>query len=145
MEAQLAVDLMRQAYERRVEALELSKGNDHVGVYLYNIKGLIIKKAFYQKAPSPGWIPEPSATSSLSYPVEECDRLNVTVPLQMLVVDSQIYLDRTSKADLLGFFDVAIGHPKILIVEYLFRGSEHYAIVGDDEEFLAPFRQHLVQ
>jgi DnaJ family protein C protein 11 len=73
------------------------------------------------------------------------DFINVTVPLQMLVVDSHLWLAPNSKAQLLGFYDVAIGSGKILRVEYSFKGIAHQVIIRDDQELLLPLRRHIIE
>lgn len=68
---------------------------------------------------------------------------SVTVPLQFLVNDGQIRLDPAYRANVLGFFDVAIGRRKETLVTYEFRGRLHRAVFRDDEELLIPLRTHL--
>ena len=66
---------------------------------------------------------------------------DVTVPLQMLVTQSQLIVPAgRSKAKLIGFFDPCIGERKHLFVRYLFRGELHQFVVADEDAVAAPLR-----
>ncbi len=69
--------------------------------------------------------------------------LDVTVPLQVAVFESQLLLPGGTKSSLIGFYDVAVGQPKILRIEYLFRGATHLAIIADLDPIVLPLRRHL--
>ncbi len=51
---------------------------------------------------------------------------------------------RPSMSNALGFFDIAMGHAKVLTVSYAFGGALHRAVVADDEPFVAPLERHRV-
>ncbi|CAL1708852.1 unnamed protein product [Somion occarium] len=72
--------------------------------------------------------------------------LNVTIPIQVLVRKSQLYIPgRRSKAGLQGFYDPVPGVPKSLRIRYTFRGREHYAETPDYLPVVLPLEEHLVQ
>lgn len=124
-EALMTTTLLQPFYERRVQHEQSSNG-------------LIIVKATYERASPMNSPLEPSK-------LDPDDFINVTVPLQMLVVDSHLWLAPNSKAQLLGFYDVAIGSGKILRVEYSFKGIAHQVIIRDDQELLLPLRRHIIE
>lgn len=71
--------------------------------------GLIIVNAWYGNLAKFG-VDEPSPYV-----------IDVTIPLQYLVEDSQLHLHNTSKSKLMGFYDPCIGEDKALHIRYLFR------------------------
>lgn len=72
--------------------------------------------------------------------------LDVTVAVQALVTDSQLNIaGGRSKANLLGFYDCAIGEKKQLQVRYLFKGRVHSLLVEDHQAVAAPLRAHIVE
>jgi len=76
---------------------------------------------------------------------ESKESLNVIVPLQMLVTDSQLIQRSSSKSELLGFYDLALGMEKQLTIKYQFRLAEHQVTIGDTCELIIPQRKHLIQ
>ncbi|CAO1618942.1 unnamed protein product [Parajaminaea phylloscopi] len=69
-----------------------------------------------------------------------CD---VKVPLQALVNKSKLVIPGgRGKANLLGFYDPAMGEKKVLRVRYLFRGQIHDATFADKDAVAAPMRSH---
>lgn len=63
------------------------------------------------------------------------------VAVQALVTDSQLNIaGGRSKANLLGFYDCAIGEKKQLQVRYLFKGRVHSLLVEDHQAVAAPLR-----
>ena len=66
--------------------------------------------------------------------------VDVTVPLQALVSNSQLHVHATSKASILGFFDPCPGEPKQLRIRYVFRKTMHEVTVDDDEAVALPMR-----
>ncbi|KAJ1821690.1 hypothetical protein LPJ56_001089 [Coemansia sp. RSA 2599] len=72
-----------------------------------------------------------------------CD---VTLALAALVVSDQLVVaGGASKRFLPGFYDPAFGAPKKLYVRYVFRGTTHEVVVGDEEALAIPMRQHLTE
>jgi DnaJ family protein C protein 11 len=120
-ETGIAVSLMEPFYQRKKMQEEPN--------------GLIIISAFYERASPMG--------SPLQAP-NPTDLLEVTIPLQMLVVDSQMCLEKGTKSNLLGFYDVAVGHPKLLRIKYSFRGIQHQACITDEAQVLLPLRSHII-
>lgn len=71
--------------------------------------------------------------------------VDVTVPLQALVHNSQLYIsNRTPKAGIPGFLDPAPAAPKSLRIRYLFRDRTHYAEISDASPVVLPLKDHLV-
>lgn len=129
--------LMETFYARRLEA-ERERN------------GLIITKAIYRAAPLNG-DDEGEDVKQDSKPIlgpspssdDPSGSLDVRIPLQMAIVDSQLQIPGgIRKADLLGFYDVAPGLRKTLLVEYTFRGRPHRVLVSDGEALLAPLHRH---
>lgn len=122
-DALMAIDLMAPFYDRKVAQETLTNG-------------LLILKASYETASPMGSPLEPCPPESMA---------DVTIPLQMLVVDSTLYIPAgKSKAHLLGFYDVGLGEGKVLRVEYLFRGQKHCVTIADKAELLIPLKRHLI-
>lgn len=70
--------------------------------------------------------------------------IDVTIPVQYLVEDSQLHLHNTSKANLLGFFDPCIGEHKQLYIRYLFRDKLHEVTINDPDAVSLPLRSHRI-
>ncbi|KAI6006956.1 hypothetical protein EDD15DRAFT_2358022 [Pisolithus albus] len=71
--------------------------------------------------------------------------VDVTVPLQALVHNSQLYISsRTPKSGIPGFLDPAPESPKSLRIRYLFRNRTHYAEIPDSSQVVLPLKDHLV-
>lgn len=124
-----AVEMAQKLEQRQTEALLvadiLSSAYEKRVQIEKQANGLIIEKAAY------------SGSSEQS--------LNVIVPLQMLVVDSQLLIEGgLSKANLLGFYDVAPKKLKTLKVDYTFKGRRHEAEFGDTERVVIPQRSHII-
>lgn len=124
-EALTAIMLMEPFYERQRQR-EI------------NLTGLVILSATYEPA------------SPMGSPLDEHElrehperSLDVTIPLQMLVQDSHLVVASGTKSKLLGFYNVAIGAPKILRIRYSFHGAAHTAIYQDTRPILLPLRSHL--
>ncbi|KAI0340380.1 DnaJ-domain-containing protein [Trametopsis cervina] len=117
--AEETVTLLRDAAQRQMRA-EAS------------VDGLIIADARYGPAA------KDDATRGLD--------VDVTVPMQVLVHNSQLHIPgRRSKAGLPGFYDPAPSVPKCLRVHYTFRGRAHYAEIPDHLPAVLPLADHRVQ
>ncbi|KAH7926250.1 DnaJ-domain-containing protein [Leucogyrophana mollusca] len=80
-------------------------------------------------------------------PDDEAKQLNldVTVPVQALVHNSQVYVPgHRTKSGIQGFYDPAPTSPKSLRVRYLFRDQLHYAEIPDYIPVVLPLKDHLV-
>lgn len=100
--------------------------------------GLVISRATYEPASPMG---SPLDERKLAETPELV--LDVTVPLQLLVEDSHLVLPSGTKSRLLGFYNVALGAPKVLRIHYSFRGATHTAIFLDTQPVMLPLRSHL--
>ncbi|KAG6837567.1 hypothetical protein H0H93_006981 [Arthromyces matolae] len=71
--------------------------------------------------------------------------VDVTVPLQVLVHRSQVFIpaDR-NKSDIRGFGDPAPFVCKVLCIRYLFRNRPHYAEIREDFPVVLPLSDHRV-
>lgn len=117
-EAMAAQDLMQATYNRVKDDEERKKG-------------LVIIKAIYGK------IIKESGDSEVSN-----DVIDVTVPIQCLVKDSKLIIHESSKSDLPGFFDPALGEEKMLHVIYNYHEQPHEVTVGDTESLRLPKTSH---
>ncbi|CAG5123998.1 unnamed protein product, partial [Candidula unifasciata] len=114
-EAEKAVELMKESYDRCVEQEERKSG-------------LVIIKAMYGKL-----------QSSDDGEIKEQTCIDVTIPVQSLVKDSKLILPETSsKSGLPGFYDPVIGEQKKLYLRYKFRGRLHQVFVSDTEPVRLP-------
>jgi DnaJ family protein C protein 11 len=66
--------------------------------------------------------------------------IDVTVPLQFLVENSQCHLHPQSKSSLVGFYDPCPGETKHLEVIYLFRNKLHRVVINDLEPLRIPLQ-----
>lgn len=124
-EAEMCVRLMKEQVAKRVEAEELKRG-------------LVIVRAWYGNLSA-------GVTDSQSDDELGPRVIDVTVPLQALVRESQLHLFENTKSGLPGFYDCAVGEEKTLRVQYRFRGSLHEVAVGDDEPLAIPKRVDAVR
>ncbi|KAJ3245239.1 hypothetical protein HDU78_009719 [Chytriomyces hyalinus] len=79
-------------------------------------------------------------------PSEEAVKwIDVTIPVQALVLNSQLYISGGhSKAHIVGFYDPCLGEAKKLRVTYRFQGKLHQVEVDDSNALAAPLRAHYV-
>eukprot|EP00053_Salpingoeca_punica_P012637 m.113383 g.113383 ORF g.113383 m.113383 type:complete len:552 (-) comp15998_c0_seq1:208-1863(-) len=120
-EALAAVRLMQQAVARKVEAEK-------------RVNGLVITSALYGRLVASNT----SDDANVEPPVD------VTIPLQCLVKDSQLRLHASSKASIVGFYDPCPDEPKQLRVRYEFKGNLHEVTIDDHEELKIPLRKHAL-
>lgn len=97
-----------------------------------NRGGLVIVEARYGKLDE--------AVADPDYPPS----IDVAIPLQYLVEDSQLILHDGPKTGLLGFYDPRIDESKELLIRYLFKRKLHQVIINDNEPLQAPLRSHLL-
>ncbi|EFO91405.1 CRE-DNJ-9 protein [Caenorhabditis remanei] len=116
-EAANIVNLMRATAER-IKRDEESK------------QGVIIESARYGQC---------DVSGTTAYPLAGERTIDVTVPLQAMVNDSQLRV-YTIKSQLPGFYDPCPGDPKMLTVRYVFRGEEHSCTVADEMPLMLPLR-----
>lgn len=120
-EAEAAVELMRETVERIVNAERARHG-------------LIIIEAWYGKLYD-------TAEGQHTFSPKVID---VTIPLQCLVVDSKLILHEASKVSIPGFYDPCIGEKKHLRVRYEFRGQLHEVTVENSETLIIPRHSHRI-
>ncbi|KIJ61429.1 hypothetical protein HYDPIDRAFT_31300 [Hydnomerulius pinastri MD-312] len=93
--------------------------------------GLVILEAIY----GPAWPDKETAGLDV----------DVTIPLQALVHNSQVYVSgKLPKSGIRGFYDPAPASPKSLRVRYTFRDRMHFAEIPDLVPIVLPLRDHLV-
>ena len=119
-QAEDAVRLMSDFVARKREAEELKNG-------------LVIVQAVYGD-------PKCVAMAASGHPVQSPLVLDVTIPVQYLVGNSQLHIQSGSKSGLLGFDDPCLGDEKHLLVKYIFKGRLHQITVLDNETLVAPLR-----
>jgi hypothetical protein len=71
--------------------------------------------------------------------------IDVTIPLQMMIVDNQLVIDSFPKFHLLGFYDVSPEHSKELFIEYRFRNLDHEAVYDDTDLVNLPLKSHQIK
>ncbi|XP_006463984.1 hypothetical protein AGABI2DRAFT_209008 [Agaricus bisporus var. bisporus H97] len=72
--------------------------------------------------------------------------LDVTIPIQSLIRNSQLYIPsgEEAKLNIQGFFDPAPLVSKVLRIRYLFREQMHYAEIPDYQPTVLPLLEHRV-
>lgn len=115
--------------------------------------GLVILKACYGRLDlmdaSTEIITEASPDPDfLNYEVVEASNgiLDVTVPLQNLVTDSQLKLPPYTKSHFIGFYDPHLGEPKHLRLVYRYGPEKklHQVTLADSAPLRIPLRSHLL-
>jgi DnaJ family protein C protein 11 len=64
--------------------------------------------------------------------------IDVKIPIQCLVKDSQLLIHTQYKSELAGFYDPCIGFEKFLKIEYTFRELSKTVTFADKEEVKLP-------
>ncbi|XP_074109454.1 dnaJ homolog subfamily C member 11 [Cotesia typhae] len=126
-EAKAAVELMMATFSR-IRADEEAK------------HGLVITKALYGRFVF-------SNRRNIPQEILDEDRddvIDVTIPLQCLVVNSRLVLHEASKSELPGFYDPCFGEDKQLLLQYLFHKQTHECLVKDNEPLRIPLQSHRV-
>lgn len=117
-EAQAAIELMSATYAR-IHDEEVAK------------KGLVIVRALYGKLLT-------ETTNDYNAATASAEIIDVTIPIQCLVKNSNLVLYEQSKSHMPGFFDPAVGEDKNLLVVYTFRDQTHEVTVRDNEVLRIP-------
>ncbi|KAJ3567834.1 hypothetical protein NP233_g6104 [Leucocoprinus birnbaumii] len=128
---------------RRLEESEERRERDSVEKFLRDVarrhsqtekskQGLVILQATYGSAE------ESESVQDLT--------LDVTIPLQALVRNSQLFIasGEETKLNIQGFFDPAPSVPKVLRIHYLFCEQKHYAEIPDCRTIVLPLLEHKV-
>ncbi|KAK0166629.1 hypothetical protein PV327_004121 [Microctonus hyperodae] len=126
-EARAAIDLMMATFSR-IRAQEEAKG------------GLVITKALYGRFVYPDQRDNEYENGNNS----KEDVIDVTIPLQCLVMNSKLVLHKASKSELPGFYDPCFGEEKQLLLQYLFHRQTHECLIKDNESLRIPIQSHRV-
>ncbi|KAJ3135203.1 hypothetical protein HK100_002974 [Physocladia obscura] len=165
-EAIAAIQLMAPQVARKREAEELKNGLIIVEAIYGNLVSLkrnsTVVGSYYYK---PGLERNRSENGGVSTPShmvgavsgesldqdadaiasEELKWIDVTIPVQALVLNSQLYISGShSKAHIVGFYDPCLGESKKLRVTYKFQGKLHQVEVDDLNALAAPLRAHTI-
>ncbi|ESO92056.1 hypothetical protein LOTGIDRAFT_217203 [Lottia gigantea] len=117
-EAESAIELMKESFERCIEIEEKKNG-------------LIIIQALYGNL-------EASESSELY--------IDVTVPVQVLVKESKLILtDNSTRSYLPGFYDPCIGEDNKLFIRYKFHHRLHQVTLSDNEPIRLPQQKHFMK
>lgn len=134
-EAEEAITLMKEQVNKKIE---IEKKNN----------GLIIIEALYgssqllKKTNSLLFKQQNKSSEELmTLPVEIID---VTIPVQSLINNSQLHIGNYSKSSIIGFYDPCFGEEKLLRIVYYFQGRIHLVELGETSPVVAPLREHLV-
>eukprot|EP01134_Creolimax_fragrantissima_P006920 CFRG6920T1 len=122
-EAESAIRLMRESVEQKMDTEDKNRG-------------FVVLKAWYGDLKAP-----------LAQQVDTDNPIviDVTIPLQAMVKDSQLHLQANSKSGHIGFYDCCMGEDKQLRLQYRFKGQLHEVTVNDDEPLSCPKRSHVVR
>lgn len=105
--------------------------------------GLIVLQAFYGRHPASA-ISNDDLGADLEE-IEDNERIDVTMPLQCLVQNSQIVIAAGStKSGLIGFYDPIPDEDKWLEVIYLYNHKTHHVLVADLDSVRMPLKSHLM-
>lgn len=123
-EARAAVDLMKATYDRIRREEE-------------NRNGLIILNALYGKESD--IVARNDSTEN-----QEIEVIDVVIPLQCLVKNSQLTLHDSAKSQLSGFYDPCVGEDKVLYIQYLYHSHLFDTTIKDKEGLRIPKQSHRV-
>ncbi|XP_063899992.1 dnaJ homolog subfamily C member 11-like [Zophobas morio] len=120
-EAEFVVNLMADAVKKIIEEEERKQG-------------LIIVKALYGDLNS----------RNIDWGNPYCPVIDVTIPLQNLVRNSQLHLSSSSKSGIPGIYDCCPAKPKQMKIQYRFRTQIHQCFVEDNKPLSCPKRSHIL-
>lgn len=99
-----------------------------------NKNGLIILHAFYGKFDNEEYSPLDQIEITKDSTV-----IDVKIPMQCLVKDSQLIIHTEFKSELAGFYDPCIGEEKFLKIEYKYKDECKTVTFSEKEEVKLPF------
>lgn len=122
-----AEEIERHSEAKKIEALLVAE---------------ILRPAYEKKILSN---PEGLLITDALYRADDGNQLDVTVPLQSLVVDDQLVLQGgSSKSSLLGFYNISPHSSKKLSIEYTFKGRKHACTIDDLDPVVLPQKTHFL-
>lgn len=138
-EAEEAIQLMQASVAKKVDQ-EIEKN------------GLVIVEAIYGILPPSKIRPRSTSItesispySSLLHPSNSSKFIDVSIPIQNLVSNSQVFISGGfSKSNMIGFYDPCLGEKKRLRIKYRFQERLHWVEIGDRETLALPLREHQI-
>ncbi|CDZ98500.1 Molecular chaperone (DnaJ superfamily) [Phaffia rhodozyma] len=141
-EAEQTVEMLQPVVERRIAEEEKADGLIILEAQ-YGALQTFSARSMPSSSPLSSTSPAPSSKDSTS---TSADYIDVSIPLQALITDSQLVIPRSkTKAGLLGFWDPCLGAKKSLRVRYLFKGRLHEVVIKDREPLVLPLREHAIE
>lgn len=142
-EAEAAVDLMAALYERICDEERQRHGLIIVSARYgrFDDDGSEAADADDRNAPSQASTPDSSGSdwsSAQQFHRDAETIVDVTLPLQCLTRDSRLRLQKSSKAQLPGFYDPCVGEPKVLRIDYMYRDVSYTVEIKDEQELRLP-------
>lgn len=148
-EAEAAIDLMAALYERICDEERQRHGliivsarygrfDDDDGC---NVSAVGAEADDRNATASAASTPDSSGSdwsSAQRFHREEATIIDVTLPLQCLTRDSRLKLQKSSKAQLPGFYDPCVGEPKVLRIDYMYRDVSYTVEIKDEQELRLP-------
>jgi len=123
---------------------------ERIRCYELQIQGLVIHKAYYGKLNDEG-LPIGENIENENSNIEQSppEWIDVTIPLQSQVQNSQLILPEGTKERMVGFFNPVIEennpNERKLSISYLFHDEMHKVTILDTQALSIPLRVHRLQ
>jgi DnaJ family protein C protein 11 len=134
-EAQVAAAKARAEADCRLMADEVMRKRE----FEESKGGLVILQAFYGRHPDSA----EDVGLDLDADEERSDRLDVTLPVQYMIQNSQLQISSgNSKSAFIGFYDPIPDEEKWIEIVYLYRHKTHRVLASDLDALRLPLKSH---
>ena len=139
-EALEAIQLMKSSVTKKLDQ-EIEKN----GLVIVEAIFGILPRSEAKSMPGRNITISTSPFSTVLNPSKSSKFIDVTIPIQNLVLNSQVFISGGfSKSNMIGFYDPCLGEKKRLRITYRFQERLHLVEISDRETLALPLREHQI-